>query len=65
MMRMYQTYPQIKTKNGLSRLVWAHDRSRAYSCRQAAKNALTELKAGGPYQSADEIELALIAIGMK
>ena len=64
-MRMYQTYPQIKTENGLSRLVWAHDRSRAYSCRQAAKNALTELKAGGPYQSADEIELALIAIGMK
>ena len=64
-MRMYQTYPQIKTTNGLSRLVWAHDRSRAYSCRQAAKNALTELKARGPYQSADEIELALIAIGTK
>ena len=64
-MRMYQTYPQIKTTKGLSRLVWAHGRSRAYSCRQAAKNALTELKAGGPYQSADEIELALIAIGMK
>jgi hypothetical protein len=64
-MQPCQSYPRIKTTNGLSRLVWAHDRSRAYSCRQAAKNALTELKSSGPYHSADEIERALIAIGMK
>lgn len=64
-MQLYQAYPRIKTTNGLSRLVWAHDRSYAYSCREAAKKALTELKVGGPYQSADEIEQALIAIGAK
>jgi len=57
--------PQIRTSKGYSHLVWGTNRSRAYSCRDAAKNALTELKAGGPYHSAAEIELALIAIGTK
>ena len=61
----YEPYPQIRTLKGLSRLVWGINRSRTYSCRQAAKNALAELRAGGPYQTQDEIELALIAIGMK
>jgi hypothetical protein len=57
-------YPQIRTSNGLSKIVFGN-RSRAYSCRDAARKALAELKAGGPYHTADDIERALITIGMK
>lgn len=57
-------YPQVKTKNGLSKIVFG-ERYRTYSGRDAAKKALAELKSGGPYLTADDIERALIAIGTK
>ena len=33
--------------------------------KENARKALAELKAGGPYHTADDIERALITIGMK